>query len=54
MKNQLEIIPVRWIDKVLEIALERMPVPLTDEDVVVVAATPAAKVEGVVDPVLKH
>ena len=54
VKNQLEIIPVRWIDKVLEIALERMPVPLTDEDVVVVAATPAAKVEGVVDPVLKH
>jgi ATP-dependent Lon protease len=32
VKNRLEIIPVKWIDKVLEIALERQPVPLTDED----------------------
>jgi len=32
VKNRLEIIPVKWIDKVLEIALERHPVPLTDED----------------------
>jgi ATP-dependent Lon protease len=27
IKNTLEIIPVRWIDKVLELALERMPMP---------------------------
>ena len=26
VKNKLEIVPVRWIDKVLEIALERHPV----------------------------
>jgi len=32
VKNRLEIVPVKWIDKVLEIALERRPVPLTDED----------------------
>ncbi len=32
VKNKLEIVPVRWIDKVLEIALERAPVPLTDEE----------------------
>jgi ATP-dependent Lon protease len=32
VKNQLEIVPVRWIDKVLEIALERMPEPLADEE----------------------
>ncbi len=40
VKNGLEIVPVRWIDKVLEIALERMPTPLPD-DVPSVTATPA-------------
>ncbi len=38
VKNGLEIVPVRWIDKVLEIALERMPSPLPDEDPVVAVA----------------
>jgi ATP-dependent Lon protease len=38
VKNKLEIVPVRWIDKVLEIALERPPVPLTDEQAAVAAA----------------
>jgi len=28
VKNRLEIVPVKWIDKVLEIALERRPEPL--------------------------
>ncbi|MGB3427159.1 MAG: endopeptidase La, partial [Burkholderiaceae bacterium] len=37
VKNRLEIVPVKWIDKVLEVALERHPVPLTDEEA---AATP--------------
>ncbi len=32
VKNRLEIVPVKWIDKVLEVALERQPVPLTDAD----------------------
>ncbi len=32
VKNHLEIIPVKWIDRVLEIALERMPVALPDEE----------------------
>jgi ATP-dependent Lon protease len=46
VKNGLEIVPVRWIDKVLEIALERMPTPLPDDEpvavtpVVVELATP--------------
>ena len=31
VKNKLEIIPVRWIDKVWEIALERQPEPITEE-----------------------
>jgi ATP-dependent Lon protease len=38
VKNGLEIVPVRWIDKVLELALERMPQPLPDVDPVVEAA----------------
>lgn len=33
VKNELEIIPVKWIDQVLKVALERLPVPLTDEEV---------------------
>ena len=32
IKNRLEIIPVKWIDKVLEIALERSPEPLPEAD----------------------
>jgi len=31
VKNGLEIVPVKWIDKVLEIALEKAPVALPDE-----------------------
>ena len=31
IKGKLEIIPVKWIDKVLELALERMPEPLPEE-----------------------
>ena len=38
-KNQLEIIPVRWIDRVLEIALESAPQPVPEEEGV---AAPAA------------
>src|SRR5687767_520075 len=32
IKNKLEILPVKWIDKVLEIALERQPDPLPEAD----------------------
>jgi ATP-dependent Lon protease len=32
VKNQLEIVPVKWIDRVLEIALERVPQALPDEE----------------------
>ncbi|MBW8904075.1 MAG: endopeptidase La [Betaproteobacteria bacterium] len=32
IKNKLEIVPVKWIDKVLEIALERQPEPLPEND----------------------
>ncbi|HVL09720.1 MAG TPA: S16 family serine protease, partial [Burkholderiaceae bacterium] len=32
VKNSIEIVPVRWIEKVLELALERMPEPIPEED----------------------
>ncbi|CAM5192925.1 Lon protease OS=Castellaniella defragrans OX=75697 GN=lon PE=2 SV=1 [Castellaniella defragrans] len=58
VKNHLEIIPVRWIDRVLEVALERMPVPLSDEEVARLAAeaaaAAAAKQAPVSGGVLKH
>ncbi len=38
IKNALEIIPVRWIDKVLELALERKPEPLPEKEADAVAA----------------
>jgi ATP-dependent Lon protease len=31
IKDKLVIVPVRWIDEVLEIALQRMPVPVASE-----------------------
>jgi ATP-dependent Lon protease len=32
IKNKLEILPVKWIDKVLEVALERQPEPLPEAE----------------------
>ena len=43
VKSGLEIVPVKWIDKVLEVALERKPVPLSDEEAAVVVASAAEK-----------
>ena len=55
VKNKLEIVPVRWIDKVLEIALERAPVALSDEEVAEVDASSVAKSSESSDPnVVKH
>ena len=46
VKNGLEIIPVKWIDKALEIALVRMPTPLTEEEIAApVVASETAKTE---------
>jgi ATP-dependent Lon protease len=42
IKNRLEILPVKWIDKVLEIALERAPEPLPER----VEVTPLAGADG--------
>ena len=51
VKNGLEIVPVKWIDKVLEIALERMPTPLPD-DAPALAAT--ANVDPPKSEAVKH
>ncbi len=50
VKNKLEIIPVKWIDKVLEVALERQPEPSTEP--VVAALPPAEDKPGA--PAVKH
>ncbi len=57
IRNSLEIIPVKWIDKVLELALEHAPQPLPEESASV--SSPAAagtSVEPVaaVDGTLRH
>ncbi|HTQ02098.1 MAG TPA: endopeptidase La [Casimicrobiaceae bacterium] len=55
IKNRLDIHPVRWIEQVLEQALERQPTPLTEEkeatETPAVPTTPAADDKT---PVLKH
>ena len=48
VKSGLEIIPVKWIDQVLQVALERRPVPLTDEEVALAAVAAATVVVPVV------
>ncbi|KAA0217947.1 MAG: endopeptidase La [Lautropia sp.] len=40
VKNRLEIMPVKWIDRVLEIALERQPQPLPEETAAAAVAAP--------------
>ncbi len=42
IKNRIEILPVKWVDKVLELALERMPEPVQDTAVEQVTVIPAA------------
>lgn len=59
VKSGLEIIPVKWIDQVLEEALERMPIPLTDEEIErlaaeAVATTPAGSDTDDAELKLKH
>lgn len=43
VKNQLEIVPVRWIDRVLEVALEAAPQALPEEEAAAAAAVAEAK-----------
>jgi ATP-dependent Lon protease len=54
VKNELEILPIRWIDKVLEIALERLPKPLAEEEAVVAPALEVAVTETSLQRPIKH
>jgi ATP-dependent Lon protease len=57
VKEGLTLTPVKWIDKVLEIALERPPVPLAEEEsasVEAVATAPARKKAGERRGAVKH
>ncbi|HET9642733.1 MAG TPA: endopeptidase La [Burkholderiaceae bacterium] len=57
VKNNLEIVPVKWIDRVLEVALETAPKPLPEDEATAevkpqppatkTAAEPAATVEAI-------
>ena len=47
VKNRMEIVPVKWIDQVLEVALTRQPIPLSDEEPVAEARTQPAPAEPV-------
>jgi ATP-dependent Lon protease len=52
VKNSIEIIPVRWIDKVLELALETTPKPLLEEEVAIAKDATPPKTES--EDVIKH
>lgn len=54
VKNFLEIVPVRWIDKVLELALERLPEPLSEDEAVKEPLVAKPVESGSSDPVIKH
>jgi ATP-dependent Lon protease len=54
VKQGLEIVPVKWIDKVLSIALERQPVPLTDEEVAAQVAAAAGSAPAPASGAVKH
>ncbi len=52
IKNKLEIVPVKWIEQVLELALERKPDPLAAKPVV--ETPPPVAADGSVSGVIKH
>ena len=57
VKNHLDIVPVKWIDQVLELALESMPQPLPEDDVPKVdpkVEPAAASAPGVAADLLTH
>jgi len=46
IKNKLEIVPVKWVDQVLELALERKPEPRKGSDDKVGPLPPVADDKG--------
>ncbi len=54
IKNRLEIRPVRWIEQVLEAALERQPTPLPETVVGEAPAVPSAPAADETPALIKH
>jgi ATP-dependent Lon protease len=54
VKNGLEIVPVRWIDQVLELALVSHPVPLAEEESLAAPAVAPMAPAVTLDDSLKH
>jgi ATP-dependent Lon protease len=54
IKNKLDIHPVKWIDQVLELALEHSPEPLKDEPVAETPAIAVPEEDGIAAAALKH
>ncbi len=54
IKNKLDIHPVKWIDQVLELALEHVPEPLQDEPEADASAMAVPDEEGTSSAALKH
>ena len=54
VKEGLEIVPVRWIDAVLEVALERVPQALTEEEAATPPVTPAVPAAGGTPASVQH
>ncbi len=54
VKNKLDIHPVRWIEQVLEMALEHTPEPLPETVVSTATALPANTTESVTTSAIKH
>jgi ATP-dependent Lon protease len=54
IKNRLDIHPVRWIEQVLERALERQPSPIVDDAEKTEATPPPAPATDDKSAVIKH
>jgi len=53
VKNKLDIHPVKWIEQVLALALEREPISLSDEVVAATQPVPVTQEQGSA-PTFKH
>jgi len=53
VKNRLDIQPVKWIDRVFELAFERVPKPLPESDAKAEVA-PIAPADQDTPAVIKH
>ncbi|WP_026285240.1 endopeptidase La [Thiomonas sp. FB-6] len=54
IKSSLEIVPVRWIDKVLEVALEHVPQPLAEDPPAAGAAAAGEPAAGTIEATTRH